>query len=139
MPREPHLAGGRGYERGRGPEGGTRCRHPLEIEATIWCWKASAPPPPIVLDLLSRHKTHVIAMLRRQARMTVVAPSRPLCASEIAERSSLIESAITPARHEKKLDGPSGGLCQQTSSVPWWECSALVGDAEWLAELSEPG
>ena len=29
--------------------------------ATIWCSEAPVPPPPIVLDLLSRHKTNVIS------------------------------------------------------------------------------
>ena len=24
------------------------------------------------------------------------------------------------------------------SSVPWWKCSALVSEAEWFTQLSEP-
>jgi hypothetical protein len=63
----------------------------VEIDGDDLVLEAPVAPPPIVLDLLSRHKTHVVTLLRRQARMTVVASSRPLCASEIAERSSLIE------------------------------------------------
>ena len=63
----------------------------VEIDGDDLVLEAPVPPPPIVLDLLSRHKSHVIAMLRLQARMTAVASSRPPCASEIAERSSIIE------------------------------------------------
>ena len=42
----------------------------VEIDGDDLVLEAPVPPPPIVLDLLSRHKTNVIAMLRRQARMT---------------------------------------------------------------------
>ena len=227
----------------------------VEIDGDDLVLEAPVPPPPIVLDLLSRHKSHVIAMLRLQARMTAVASSRPPCASEIAERSSIIEEgdccdrnaadhralaetgydswqafvdahdmhvaaalnalprptdlnglrlivetrrflssewfsealkcgwtleelfgvgAHEPLEHEhwglivglalapkpgdviEYLDAEHAVIRYRAgsprkearrterrfvpadSSVPWWECSALVGDAEWLAELSEP-
>jgi hypothetical protein len=49
----------------------------VEIDGDDLVLEAPVPPPPVVLDLLSRHKAHIIAILGRQAQMTVVASSRP--------------------------------------------------------------
>jgi hypothetical protein len=205
----------------------------VEIDGDDLVLEAPVPPPPIVLDLLSRHKTNVIAMLRRQARITVHcdrnaadhralaeagygswqafgdAHHMPIAAALnalppptdlngrrlIAETRGFLGSnlfpqalkcgwtlgelfgvdALSPLERPEQwglivglalapkpgdviehLDAEHaviryrvGSLSKEArriewrfvpadSSVPWWKCSALVSDAEWLTQLSEP-
>ena len=65
----------------------------LRIDGDDLLLEASAAPPPAVLDLLMRYKTHIVAMLRQQERVTGLGPSRPLRTSETDERSASIEEA----------------------------------------------
>ena len=60
-----HGLEGAAMSAGRSPEGGTRRRRSDSgSTATIWRWKPTAPPPAAVLDLLSRHKAGIVALLR---------------------------------------------------------------------------
>jgi len=70
----------------------------LEIDGDDLVLEASAPPPPVVLDLLSLHKVHVIAMLRRQKRVDDFGPVQPLRTTNKAQEVELSEEADTGAQ-----------------------------------------
>ena len=67
----------------------------LGIDGNDLVLEASAPPPPVVLDLLSRHKVHVIEMLRWQKRVDEFGPVQPVCTIEKAQGVELSEEADT--------------------------------------------
>ena len=50
----------------------------IAIDGDDLVLEASATPSPVVLDLLSRNKAHVVAMLRRQKPVNEFGPSRSL-------------------------------------------------------------
>ena len=50
----------------------------IAIDGDDLVLEASAPPSPVVLDVLSRNKAHVVAMLRRQQPVNEFGPFRPL-------------------------------------------------------------
>ena len=76
----------------------------LEIDGDDLVLEASAPPPPVVLDLLSRDKVHVIAMLRGQKRVDELGPVQPRRTTEKAQGVELTEEADTSGRIINSLD-----------------------------------
>jgi hypothetical protein len=57
-------AGVHGYERGRGSQAARAAGIRLGIDGDDLVLEASAPPPPAMIDLLSRHKAGIVALLR---------------------------------------------------------------------------
>ena len=83
----------------------------LEIDGDDLLLEASAPPPPVVLDLLSRQKVHVIAMLRGQKRGDEFGPVQPLHTTEKAQGVELSEEADTSGRRIVPHRSPAEANC----------------------------